>query len=152
MDPQHCIAGHPAHVWCQNWTKSTWTRTEVTRTAETGLFLTVPLFTKERKGPNIVSTATACSTRLAPKQEGTGSRDGIHFFYKNKWIVLGQTKNLYRFLMFLWRAIVSLSFSRRLRTWNEKILEKLYKFEVFSKTQLHSNGNLWSGNTRDTYA
>ena len=35
-------------------------------TAETGLFLTVPLVTKERKGPNMVSSATACITRLAP--------------------------------------------------------------------------------------
>ena len=47
------------------WT-ATWTRSDVVRTDTIGLLLIFPLSIKWRKGPNIVSSATAWRTLLAP--------------------------------------------------------------------------------------
>ena len=43
--------------------KQSWMKQHVAMTALIGLFLTVPLFTNSRKGPNMVSSATAWGRR-----------------------------------------------------------------------------------------
>ena len=44
--------------------KQSWMKPQVAMTALIGLFLTVPLFTNSRKGPNMVSSATAWGRRM----------------------------------------------------------------------------------------
>ena len=44
--------------------KQSWMKPHVAMTALIGLFLTVPLFTNSRKGPNMVSSATAWGRRI----------------------------------------------------------------------------------------